>query len=50
MNIWENLNTAICIHKYKNNNLLIKEQTEIKTEQGDLFKIINLLKNKNKCE
>ena len=43
MNIWENLN----IYKHNNNNLLIKEQTQIKTKQDDLFKIINLLKNKN---
>ena len=39
MNIWENLN----IYKHNNNNLLIKEQTQIKTKQDDLFKIINLL-------
>ena len=42
MKIWENLN----IYKHNNNNLLIKEQTQIKTKQDDLFKIINLIKKK----
>ena len=39
MNIWGNLN----IYKHNNNNLLIKEQIQIKTKQDDLFKIIPLL-------
>ena len=39
MKIWENLN----IYKHNNNNLLIKEQIQIKPEQDDLFKIIHLL-------
>ena len=29
MNIWENLN----IYKHNNSNLLIKEQTQVKTKQ-----------------
>lgn len=32
------------IHKHNNNNSLIKEQIQLNTKQGDLFKITNKIK------
>lgn len=42
MNIWENLE----IFKHHHNNTIIKEQTQIKTKQDEIFKLI-LLNNNN---
>jgi len=41
MNIWENL----YIHKHTDNNTLIKEQTQIKTRQDSIFKILKFIHN-----
>jgi hypothetical protein len=42
MNIWENME----IYKHYHNNTIIKEQTQIKTKQDDIFKTLKFIKNK----